>query len=84
MTRFWSSGDPIRVDVDDDGRPLAFLWRNQHHPIEGITQHWRVDAEWWILRIWRDYFKAYTRTGLLVIIFQDLLTGQWKLQRVYD
>jgi hypothetical protein len=40
--------------------------------------------EWWREGIRRDYFKLTTTTGLLVVIFHDLDTGDWYLQRLYD
>jgi hypothetical protein len=84
MTRLWPSGSPIRVETGPLGLPQAFTWETQTHPVEGIANRWRVDEDWWRQRIWRDYFKVITRTGLMVILFQDLLTGQWYVQRLYD
>ncbi|MCB0209356.1 MAG: hypothetical protein KDJ52_08505 [Anaerolineae bacterium] len=49
-----------------------------------VAKRWRVDQDWWRGRIWREYFKLTTKTGLLVIIYRDLLTGEWFLQRLYD
>ncbi len=40
--------------------------------------------DWWRVRIWREYFKLTTGTGLLVVIYRDLLSGAWYLQRLYD
>jgi len=34
--------------------------------------------------VWREYFKLTTQTGLLVVIYLDLLNGKWYLQRLYD
>lgn len=84
MTYLWPSGQPIRVKADSVGMPLRFRWQGRSHVVEGVARRWRVDAEWWRGRIWREYFKLYTHSGLLVIIFQDLLSGEWFLQRLYD
>jgi hypothetical protein len=35
-------------------------------------------------RVWREYFRLATRTGLLVVVYHDLLEDRWYLQRVYD
>jgi hypothetical protein len=43
-----------------------------------------VDTGWWRLRVWREYFKLETDTGLLVIIYRNLLTDDWYFQRLYD
>lgn len=92
MTRLWPVGLPISVIDDgakDEGirngrRPTRFTWRGQTHQVAEITRAWRVDIDWWQDRVWRAYFKLSTDTGLLVIIYQDLLSGEWYLQRLYD
>ncbi|MCZ7571729.1 MAG: hypothetical protein M5U01_24525 [Ardenticatenaceae bacterium] len=83
MTRFWPDGEPIAVAGDAEN-PRALTWQGRTHPVQGIANRWRVDEGWWHQRTWRDYFKLYTRTGLLVVIYHDLLTGRWYLQRLYD
>jgi hypothetical protein len=64
--------------------PRRLHLARQTHTVQGIAKRWRVDVEWWRKRIWREYFKLYTHTGLLVVLYRDLLTGQWYLQRLYD
>ena len=69
---------------------LILLSRDQHRratraaTIQAVARRWRVDQDWWRQRVWREYFKLTTRTGLLVIIYRDLLSGRWYLQRLYD
>ena len=84
MTRLWREGDPITVTSDATAAPLTFAWRGQTHRVAAIGRRWRIDIEWWRGRIWRANFKVSTDTGLLVEIYQDLLTGRWYLQRLYD
>lgn len=84
MNPFWSDGIPITVFSDGQGLPIAFVWQGITHNVEGIAKRWRIDEGWWRQRVWREYFKLYTTTGLLVIIYLDLLTRQWYLQRLYD
>ena len=84
MTRLWSQGELIAVVSDATQAPRAFTWRGRTHPVQGIAKRWRVDVDWWRGRVWREYFKLATRTGLLVIVYRDLLTGDWYLQRLYD
>jgi len=83
MTRLWPEGQPIDV-VQEEGRPASFSWRGQTHRVAQITQQWRVDVDWWRGRRWRTYYKLTTDTGLLVVLFQDLGTHVWYLQRLYD
>ncbi|MDH3673921.1 MAG: hypothetical protein OES12_00390 [Anaerolineae bacterium] len=84
MTRLWSTGTSISVQSDALMTPLTFTWQGQTHRVHKIAKRWRVDQDWWQQRIWREYFKLTTRTGLLVIIYRNLLTGNWYLQRLYD
>jgi len=86
VTRLWPVGLPINVtgiDVER-ARPAGFTWQGQNHQVDEITREWRVDIDWWRGRVWRAYFKLSTDTGLLVVIYQDLLSGEWHLQRLYD
>ena len=84
MTRLWPNGEVIRMTVSDDGDPATFQWDGSSHLVQRIANHWRVDDHWWDSRIWRDYFKLTTATGWLVIVYRDLLTNTWYLQRLYD
>ena len=84
MTYFWPEGQPIVVQSDALAAPQSFTWQGRRHPVQAVARRWRVDQDWWRQRVWREYFKLTTRTGLLVIIYRDLLSGQWYLQRLYD
>jgi len=84
MTHLWPRGEPITVQSDAMATPQAFTWQGRSHQVQKVAKRWRVDQGWWQRRIWREYFKLTTQTGLLVIIYRDLLTGQWYLQRLYD
>jgi hypothetical protein len=84
MTRLWPDGSPIIITIGESGEPTHFTWQGQTHAVNHITRRWRINLDWWRQRIWRDYFKLTTQTGLLVIIYYDLQTRQWYLQRLYD
>jgi hypothetical protein len=84
MTRLWPDGESIEVRYDSPDTPQAFTWRGKTHVVQGIAIRWRVDADWWRVRIWREYFKLYTHSGLLVVLYHDLVKDQWTLQRLYD
>lgn len=78
MTRLWSEGEPISVVSDATKAPRAFTWQGRTHQVEVVVKRWRVDVDWWRGRVWRKYFKLTTHTGLLVILFRDLLNGRVK------
>jgi hypothetical protein len=84
MTRLWLNGVMIAVEVDSLHNPLRLLWRKQLHHVQHIHNRWRVDREWWRQRIWREYLLLDTKTGLLLVVFHDLLNDKWYLQRLYD
>lgn len=84
MTHLWPEGEPIQVASDASQAPQTFAWRGQAHRVERVAKRWRVDVDWWRGRVWREYFKLTTHTGLLVVIYRDVLTNRWYLQRLYD
>ncbi len=84
MTYLWPAGQPIVVQADALGVPRCIDWLGQTHTVEIVANRWRVNEEWWRERIWREYFKLATDTGLLVVVFRDLVGGGWYLQRLYD
>ena len=84
MTHLWPDGLSIPVEADTLGVPHRFEWLGQTHRVEIVANRWRVDEDWWRKRIWREYFKLATDSGLLVVVFRDLVGGGWYLQRLYD
>jgi hypothetical protein len=84
VTHLWGAGEPITVQSDAAFAPLSFTWQGRSHPVERIAKRWRLDVNWWQQRIWREYFKVVTHSGLLVVLYRDWLTGEWFLQRLYD
>ena len=84
MSRLWTDGDPIEVEVGPDGLPSFFHWREARHPVTGIANRWRVRTGWWIEEAWREYFKLTTADGFLCTIYHDLTTGNWFCARLYD
>ena len=85
MTAYiWREGVPIEVEYTGQGEPVAFTWSGQTHQVDMLIRQWRIDQGWWQKRQWRAYFRLSTTSGLLLILYQDLLTGEWFLQGVYD
>ncbi len=83
MTLLWQNA-VIKVGLSTDGVPLWFTWNGRRHTVEMVARRWRVDFGWWRWHVWREHYKLTTRTGLLVIIYRDLDSGEWFLQRIYD
>ncbi|MYD08404.1 MAG: hypothetical protein F4X02_00035 [Chloroflexi bacterium] len=91
MSRLLSRGDTDSPEGDAEAlevrlsgaRPSAIRWKGSWHPIERIALSWQLDVNWWRARIYRDYYKVLA-DGMALVIYHDLLTGSWALQRVYD
>jgi hypothetical protein len=74
------------MTTDNQGRPIKFMWQSKIHVIDQIKQQWQIDTDWWDEQgcVWRDCFAVITTTGLLCVIYQDLLTENWYLSKIYD
>jgi hypothetical protein len=75
----------IKVVLGDQGQPLKVSWQGKAHEVEALTNRYRVDAAWWSDdAIRRDYFCLTTKTGWYMVVYCDLITGDWMLERLYD
>jgi len=83
MTYLWSPAMQIQMVLRNQ-QPQQFLWHSRLHRVHQIARYWRVDMEWWRLRIWRDYYKLTTDTQLLVVVYCDLMNDCWYIQQLYD
>ena len=72
---------PVTVGFDEsgamtigrpDGRTVG--------KVEAILESWRIDDEWWRHMIARAYLEVILEGGKRLVLFQDLITGQWFLQ----
>ena len=92
MTRLWPEGEPVEAwsgeerASPDAETPAGFTWGGAPHRILEVCNRWRVHTRWWQPEeaIWREYVKVATSTGLLCLLYRDLLHGGWFLARVYD
>jgi len=48
-----------------------------------VVERWRISERWWPQPIDREYLRV-TGPGWLALIFRDLLSGGWFLERIYD
>ena len=85
MTRLWPEGEAVEI-WGEEATPSGFVWQRARHRIEKTTIRWRVHTRWWEPEkaVWREYVKVVTGTGLLCLLYRDLLEGGWFLARVYD
>lgn len=82
MTRLLREHPPIEVELDPDGRLVAFRWAGRREAVE-VCNRWRVEEGWWGRPIARDYFKV-VGSRWLALVYLDRVDGTWRLERLYD
>jgi hypothetical protein len=49
--------------------------------VEEVVEEWRIDDEWWRTPIHRRYVEVVLEGGAHVVLFEDVTTGEWYLQK---
>jgi len=85
VTRLWPDGEPVEA-WGEGMLPTGFDWKGETHHVLEVCNRWRVHTRWWGPNevIWREYLKVTTDTGLLCLLYRDLLSSDWFLTRLYD
>jgi len=72
----------VKVDLDDRGVPVVVTRETgDRKRVESIGETWRIDDEWWRLPIVRRYVEVILEGGGRVVLFEDMLTGEWWMQK---
>jgi hypothetical protein len=82
VTRLLREHPTIDAELDVDGRLVAIRWNGRREAVE-VCNRWRVAEAWWREPIERDYFKVVGERWLALVYF-DLASGTWHLERLYD
>ncbi len=64
---------PVVLELDTSG----VLSVSNGGKIEAILETWRIDDEWWRQPIARAYMEVMLEGGKRLVLFQDLITGEW-------
>jgi hypothetical protein len=48
--------------------------------VEAVLESWRIDDEWWRQSIARCYHEVVLDGGKRVVLFEDVVTGEWFAQ----
>jgi len=76
---------PHRVEVELDTNSLPIGMRDEgcgmQRSVEAIGEVWRIDDEWWRMPIRRRYVEAILEGGKRGVLFEDLTTGAWWMQK---
>ena len=81
--RLRAVNEPQPVTVDFDSSGVMTVGRPDGRTVgrvEAILETWRIDDEWWRHMIARAYLEVILEGGKRLVLFQDLITGQWFLQ----
>jgi len=69
---------PVRVAAAGDGRPEAVGGR----AVEAVRESWLVEDRWWThAPVRRRYWEVVTTCGRNLVVFRDLVEGEWYRQR---
>ena len=77
----------VAVELGDEGLPVAVnseathLRATHRQTVESVGEIWRIDDEWWRAPIHRRYVEAILEGGKHVVLFEDLMTGEWWMQK---
>ena len=77
-------GEPVRVHLDKESLPEAFIWRKRLYRVEEIIGWWREPAEWWNDKAIRFFIRVLARNSSTGSYELYRLGEQWFLQRVLD
>lgn len=72
---------PIQVTTDRHGLPRAIVWREHIREVQCVYELWRERRQWWGQPIERDYFRLGLEDGQMRVVFRDVRTNQWLLER---
>jgi hypothetical protein len=82
---------PVAVTLDGRGHPQSVIVGEpcldggtsgrQTQSVDSIVEVWRVDDEWWREPIARLCYESVLQGGAHVVLYQDLVTGLWYMQR---
>lgn len=74
----------VTVELDADGMPVAIRRTEPStaRPPDRLTvvqirDTWRIDDEWWRRPIARRYLDVTLAGGGRMVLYEDLVTGEW-------
>lgn len=74
----------VAVELNADGAPMTMRRSGGQETntavIESVLESWRIEDEWWRHLISRRYFEVILEGGGRVVLFEDLVRGEWFVQ----
>ena len=73
----------VEVELDTNGLPIGMrdAGCELRRSVEAVGEVWRIDDEWWRVPINRRYVEVILEGGKRVVLFEDLTTGMWWIQK---
>ena len=83
---------PIEVRTSPEGLPTILSWiegsglfshtgNRRVYRVQCIYEHWRERRFWWAQPVERDYYRLEDNAGSVRLIYLDLRTAKWWLER---
>jgi hypothetical protein len=70
--------EAVRVRCGERGRPLSVNGRL----VDAVRESWLVEDRWWTEEpLRRRYWDVVTRDGRNLVVYRDLVAGDWFAQR---
>lgn len=68
---------PVPVSVESVDGKLYVVRGEWCVEVESVLDRWQLDDEWWRQRISRRYVAVMIAGGKRMLLFEDLVTGEW-------
>ena len=69
--------EPLQVEEDASGLPAAVRLKRRQ-AVMSIEDRWRIDDEWWRAGpVSRFYYSVLLASGQRLVLYKDLITGEW-------
>jgi len=76
----------VQVRLSRNGWPAVFELGGLRRAVIGLDEQWREERHWWDLHggpVRRDYYRVLLANGAFCNLFQDLVSGEWYLDRAW-
>ena len=77
-------GEPIRVHLDKDSIPTAFIWRKRLYRVFEVIGWWREPSEWWMGKAVRFFVRVNAQNTSIGTYELCRLGEVWFLYKAFD
>ncbi len=71
----------VQVTTGPAGLPRALVWHDRIDPVAQVYEVWRERRCWWSRPVERDYYRLEMIDGQVRVVFQEVRSRQWLLER---